>query len=175
MRRVFSLAFALLTVMLCAAMSQSATVPATMIGVGAHGYDFIVGTWSCTNSMPPSPVGGPATSSWTIGRSAVPGAFSFHLTGKNFDGAGYIFYDAKTKTWWTTAAYPNGDYSAESSKGTGQKVVFVGPYFAAADKFATSQIRDSLTFIGLTKLTDVGASETGGTWKTTYNNTCVKP
>jgi hypothetical protein len=171
-RRYFALAVCVLvTILLGTAVSQSATA----FGSGAHGYDFMVGTWSCTNSMPASAVGGPAKSTWTLGQSGVPGAFSFHLNGKGFDASGYLLYDAKTQTWWSTAAYPNGDYSAESSKDTGTKLVFVGPYLAAADKFApTNQLRDTITFSGMTKLNDLGAMQTGGVWKNTYNNTCVK-
>jgi hypothetical protein len=174
MKRLLLLAvFVLLVQAPRVSLSQSGPMSASAIGAGAHGYDFMIGTWSCTNTMP-SPIGGPASSSWIIGRSPIANTFSYHLSGKDFDAVGYILYDPKAKTWWVTDAFPSGDYSAESTRGTGKTIVFLGPYFTAASKFSTSQIRDTLTFTGFTKVTDVGASLNGGTWKTTYTNSCTK-
>jgi hypothetical protein len=169
-RLLFLVAFALVAIAPCAAATQWS--PA-MVGVGGHGFDWSIGTWTCTNSIP-SPIGGPATTYWIISQTGVANVLSFHTKGANFDSTGYLSYDTKTKTWWNPVAYTNGDYSAESSQGSGQKMVFVGPYFTAANKFASSQIRDSVTFVSATKITDVGATQTGGAWKTSWNLSCTR-
>ncbi len=93
------LTIAILALAPCAANSASGPMSTSMVGVGPHGYDFLIGTWSCTNSTP-SPIGGPAATTLTFARSAN-GSISIHAAGSDFDSLGYVVYDSKTKTWWT--------------------------------------------------------------------------
>ena len=151
------------------ALSQPMSV--SMVGVGAHGYDFMIGSWSCTNSAP-SRLGGPSTSSFTISRS-VNGALLVHSTAANYDTSSYVVYSAKTKTWWSPTAYADGSYNFESTKQTGAKSVWTGTLFDAASG-TTNPIRDTFTFPNPTTQTDVTQVQVGGTWKTEANSTCTK-
>jgi hypothetical protein len=152
----------------CAVLSQSS--PAS-VGVGPHGYDFLIGTWSCSNSMP-SRMGGPSTSTLTFARSAA-GSISVHVTGTNFDGLGYVVYAGKTKTWWNPSAVGNGDYSTESSQQTGKKTVWSGHYFDSSTG-KTTPIRDTYTITSMTSYKDLSEAQMGGSWKTQANTTCTK-
>jgi hypothetical protein len=140
-----------------------------MIGAGSHGYDFLIGTWSCKNSIP-SPMGGPAATTLTIARSAM-GAYVIHVSGANFDSMGYTVYDAKSKMWWNPSAYSSGAYGTESSAGTGKKSVWTGPITDASGK--TMQQRDTYTWSPNSFL-DVYQLEMNGSWKTEGNTTCTK-
>ena len=151
------------------ALSQS-NMMSMQIGVGPHGYDFAIGTWSCTNSMP-SAMSGPASTTLTLTRSPQ-GSLMFHSTGGNFDSVGYVAYNAKTKTWWNPGAVGDGSYSTESTQQTGRKTVWTGTFFDAATR-KTTPIRDTYAF-GATKYTDVTQLQTGGVWKTVANVACTK-
>ncbi|MBV8066687.1 MAG: hypothetical protein JO113_01835 [Candidatus Eremiobacteraeota bacterium] len=151
------------------ALSQPMSV--SMVGVGAHGYDFMIGSWSCTNSVP-SRLGGPSTSSFTISRSAN-GALFVHSTAENYDTASYVVYAPKTKTWWSPTSYADGSYNFESTRQTGAKTVWTGTLFDASSGKTTS-IRDTFEFPNATTQTDLTQVETAGTWKTVANSTCKK-
>jgi hypothetical protein len=143
-----------------------------MVGVGAHGYDFLVGTWSCVNNAP-SAIGGPKSTTLTFARSSDNSAVFARVTGKNFDGSSYITYAAKTKRWSNPSLYPDGSYQNESTTDTGKKTVWTGPYVNGASG-KTTQTRDTYVMISPTKYTDVGQSLAGGVWKTQYKITCTK-
>jgi|HubBroStandDraft_4_1064222.scaffolds.fasta_scaffold61924_3 hypothetical protein len=151
----------------CAAQSQmmSASVP----GAGPHGYDWAVGTWSCTNTMP-SAMGGPSHQSMTVTRTNG-GAIMYHSVGANFDSVFYNVYVAKTKTWWSPLIVSDGTYGTESSSTIGKKMVWIG---TASNTSGTSmQIRDTVTY-SMTKTTDLGEYKSGGPWREQYNVTCVR-
>src|SRR5580693_3167834 len=80
------------------ALAPSATLPQSMMspsltqGVGPHGYDFLIGTWSCVNSMPATPMSGPSNTTATFSRSGQGTAIFVRVSGKNFDAAGYVAY-----------------------------------------------------------------------------------
>lgn len=170
MMRFFSLTtLALFALMPYPALSQS-NMTSTGLGVGPHGYDSMIGTWSCTNSMP-SAIAGPATTTLTLSRSAQ-GSLMVHSTGANYDAAGFVAYNAKTKTWWNPTALGDGGYENESTKQTGSKSTWTGVVFNAATH-TTSQIRDKYDF-GSTSFTDVTQVQGGGGWKTVANTTCTK-
>jgi len=170
MRRHFALVVAMLVAILpCAAQSASADSLAT-IGVGAHGWDLLVGTWSCKNSLP-SALSGPATITIAIARS-VGGSLSIHASGANYDGLGYVVYDAKTKTWWAPAAGSNGGYGTESTQQSGKKTIWAGTFVDPTSGKVTQ--RDTFTFSTPTSYTDLYQIETGGVWKTQGNSTCTK-
>lgn len=169
MRKFFAfIPLALFALAPCAAQSQSNVMS---VGVGQHGYDFLIGTWSCTNSIP-SRMGGPSSTTLTFGRSAS-GSISVHVTGANFDGLGYVVYAAKTKTWWNPSAVGNGDYSRESSQQTGKTTVWTGEYFDASTG-KTIPIRDTYTMANMNSYSDLSEAQVGGTWKTEGKITCTK-
>ena len=64
----------------CAVRSQM--MSASMYGAGPHGYDWAIGTWSCTNSMP-SPMGGPSNTTLKVTRTNG-GAMFYRSTGRKF-------------------------------------------------------------------------------------------
>jgi hypothetical protein len=170
-RLLWLVTLAAMAVVTRAAQSQSTAMSPSM-GVGAHGYDFLIGTWSCTSSTP-SPMGGPASTTLTASRSNAGGAVFVRGTGKNFDSSSYVAYASKTKTWWSPSAFADGSYEFESTTGTGKKVVWSGSYFSAASG-KTIQFRDTYTMLSPTKYTDLGQYQSAGTWKTQYNITCTK-
>jgi len=172
MKRLFSLiTLAALAVAPSAAQSQSSAKSTSMVGVGPHGYDWLIGTWNCTNSTP-SAISGPPTSAFTASRSAG-GSLMIRSTGTGFDSTGYVTYAAKTKTWWGPEAYADGSTELESTKDTGNKATWTGTYTGAASG-KTMTVRDMYTLLSPTKQLDVGQSQSGGTWKTLYTVTCTK-
>src|SRR5579864_2287047 len=69
------------------------------VGVGPHGYDWMVGTWSCTNPMHPSELG--ALASTTITATKVKdGNIMIRTASPNGDVTSYNAYLGKTKTWY---------------------------------------------------------------------------
>ena len=171
MKRLLSLgAFALLLLSPSMALAQSSM--ATMqYGVGPHGFDYFIGTWTCKNSMA-SDLSGPSTSTLTISPSPAGSSLYFRVKGQKFDSAGYVSYSAKTKTWLNPAAFADGSYSFESTTQTGKKTTWTGTYYNAASG-TTAQIRDTYTlFPG--HYTDLNETKSGGAWKTTGNSTCTK-
>jgi hypothetical protein len=162
-------ALALLALAPYPALSQSDTM-STSIGVGPNGYDFVIGTWTCTNSMPSS-MAGPATTTLTMTRSAQA-SLMFHSTGTNYDATGYVAYNPNTKTWSNPSALGDGSYENESTKQTGPKSTWAGIFYDAS-KRTTSRVRDKYTFSSTT-FTDIGQAQSGGGWKTISKTTCTK-
>jgi hypothetical protein len=155
-----------------AACVTATQTPAAAAGTGAHALDWFVGSWTCKNSLP-SVMGGPATQTVTVARSAAGSGLSVRIDGNGFERSGYIAYVPSTKTWWNPFAYPNGNYASESTTETGKKTVWNGPYFDAATG-QTMQVRDTYTMTGATSYTDTGEYQSGGTWHTGYNGACTK-
>jgi hypothetical protein len=145
------------------------TSPATY-GAGPHGYDWEIGTWSCTNDTP-SAESGPAAQTVTITKTSS-GAIFFHTTGTNFDFTSYNVYVPSKKMWLGPYSGADGTYGNESTSQTGKKVVWVGStYFA--DSGRTMPTRD--TYVNsANKYTDLGEISSGGVWKKQYNMTCTK-
>lgn len=156
--------------MLASSAQAASPMSSTTIGAGPHGYDFLIGTWSCKNSMP-TELGGPAATTVTIGRLGT-GSYTVHVTGANFDALGYTVYVAKTKTWWNPSATASGGYGTESSQQTGKKTVWSGPFTDASGK--TVQQRDTYTWTNAGSFTDLYQVNVGGTWKTEGNTICTK-
>ena len=168
MKRFSLIVVTLLVVIPCAAHSAASSSTA---GVGPHGWDFMIGTWTCKNSMPSS-MGGPAATTLTVAHSADD-ALSVHVNGENFDAMGYVVYAAKTKTWSNPSVMANGAYGTETTQQTGRKTTWSGP-FVDPSSGKTTQVRDTYTFTSSTSYTDLYQVETGGTWKTEGNTTCTK-
>ncbi|MBV8345410.1 MAG: hypothetical protein JO190_10520 [Candidatus Eremiobacteraeota bacterium] len=150
---------------------SASPMAAGTIGVGPHGYDVLVGTWTCKNSVP-SAMGGPAVTTVVIAHS-INGALSVHVNGTNFDALGYVIYAPKTKTWWNPASVVSGGYGTESTQQTGKKTTWAGP-FTDPSSGKTTQVRDTYTFTSPTTYTDLYQVETNGTWKTEGNSTCTR-
>jgi hypothetical protein len=162
-----------LVVPLCAASlarAESAETPAT-IGVGAHGYDWLIGAWTCTNSMP-SAMSGPATTTLKASRPSQ-GAIQFHATGTDYDASGYIAYDEKTKTWYNPVSLGSGAAGLETSKQTGAKTVWTGMFMDPSSGKHMS-VRDTYTLSAMNKFIDLTEMNDGGTWKTISKTTCSK-
>lgn len=156
-------------VTLCATMA-AAPMSMSTIGVGAHGYDFLAGTWTCKNSMP-SAMSGPATTTATIAR--MPGgSLMFHATGTGFSGMGYVVYNAKTKMWGNPAAFSDGGFGNEMSVGTGKTNTWTGPLTTASGK--SMQQRDTYTWTSPNRYTDLYQVMMGGSWKTLGNSICTR-
>lgn len=170
MNRLVAL-FALAALAIFPSIARASAMAPSTVGVGPHGYDWLIGTWSCKNSMP-SPMGGPAATTLRVSR-ATNGSLAVHVNGTNFDAVGYVTYAPKTKTWWNPSAISTGDSSTESSQQTGQKTVWTGPFYNAASG-KTVPIRDTYTLESPTVYHDLSEAQLGGTWKTVGNITCTK-
>jgi hypothetical protein len=156
-----------------AALSQSAMMSSSMMGSGAHGYDFLVGTWTCKNKLPASPMAGPPTTTLSVSHTGAGSALFARSTGANFESSGYISYDAKTKRWLGPTSVANGGYGIETSTQTGKKVVWAGTFTDGASG-KSSQVRDTYTMTGSSSFTDLGQHMEGGAWKTHFDGTCTK-
>jgi len=167
-RLLFSVVLIAFAVVPCAVLSQ--TMSMSSYGVGPNGFDWAVGSWSCTNSMP-SPMGGPSTQTLTITKTSA-GALMYHATGNNFDNVWYNVYRPQTKSWVSPFILADGSYGTESTNQTGAKIVWTGTATDATGK--NMQVRDTNTFEGSTKYTDLGEFQSGGAWKQQYNVSCTK-
>jgi hypothetical protein len=139
--------------------------------VGPHGFDWAIGTWSCTSGAA-SQLGGPTKTSLTAVRSEGGGVF-VRSTGKNFDNSWYEVYSEKTKTWSSPFILADGSYGSESTAQTGAKTVWTGPYLSVGSS-KPSQIRDTISIVSASKYTDLGEYQSGDTWKTQYDVSCTK-
>ncbi len=153
-----------------AAHAQSSMMSSA--GMGLHAFDWMIGTWSCKNSMP-SAIGGPAVQMLTATRSSTTGAIIWRYTGKGYDQYGFLSYVPKTGTWWFSWAYPGGSIGNESTKQPGKKMIWTGLIFDSSTG-KSMHIRDTYTMSGSTKFNDLGEDDSTGTMKPSYNGTCVK-
>ena len=163
------LALAVISLGPIAGLSKS--MPVSMAGVGPHGYDFMIGTWSCRNTVP-THLSGPATSRFAVSRSAYNALF-VRSSGAGYDTALYVVYSSRTKTWRIAQAYADGSYEVESTRQTGAKTIWAGTLFDAPSG-QTRPIRDIYTFTNPTTQLDVTQVQIGGTWRTQNNSACTK-
>ena len=164
-------ALALAALALAPSVVSSKQMPLSMIGVGPRGYDFMIGSWTCRNTVP-THLSGPPTARFTISRS-VKGAYYVHGWAMNYDTSSYFLYSSKTRMWFGPTAYADGSYNYESTRQTGAKTVWTGTLFDATSG-QTSPIRDTYTMPNLTTQIDVTQIQSGGTWRTVNNSTCTK-
>jgi hypothetical protein len=171
MKRFFCLVtLAALAVLANTGLAQS-KMSASMVGVGPNGYDWLIGTWTCTTNMP-SAMGGPSVTTLTASRSAG-GAIFLRSIGKGFDESGYLAYAPKTKTWWNPDAFADGSFESESTTQTGKKTVWTGSFFDASSGKLT-HTRDTYVVVRMKTFTDLGEHRSAGGWTATYNITCKK-
>ncbi len=98
---IIALALVVFGLMPCAARAQMSL---SMIGTGPRGYDFMIGSWSCKNSVP-SRLGGPLTSNLTISR-ANNGSLFIRSRAANYDSASYT--GAPVATISNSVSFPIG-------------------------------------------------------------------
>lgn len=170
MKRILPfLTLATLIVAPCAAPAASGPMSATMYGAGPHGYDWAIGSWSCTNAMP-SPMGGPSKQMLTVTPTKA-GAILYRATGANFDNSWYNIYVPSNNSWVSPFIVSNGTYGTESTSQSGKKIVWTGTAYDSSGK--SMRVRDT-DAIGVGKYADLGEVESGGRWKTQYSVTCMK-
>lgn len=160
-----------LAVFSSAGLAQS-KISASMVGVGPHGYDWLIGKWTCTTNMP-SAMGGPSLTTLTVWRSGASGALFLRSVGKGFDESGYLTYAPKTKTWWNPDAFADGSYESESTTQTGRVTTWTGSFFDASSG-KSMHTRDTYELASMKKFNDLGEHQSAGAWTTTYNITCRK-
>lgn len=165
---MIAILFAPLLPMLAGAASNMSV---SQVGSGASGYDWYVGTWTCTNTMAASKLG--ALQSTTVTASKMKdGSIFFHTTSPNGDVTGYYAYDPKTKTWYNPFSDSSGYYGYESTQQSGKTMQFSGMFYMTTG--APVAIRDTYTMLSMGKQYDVSEAKVGGTWKTVAKTTCTK-
>src|SRR5579863_1848732 len=166
----FLCAFVATAAVVAPCVARPQMMSSEMYGAGPHGYDWAIGTWSCTNTVPSS-MGGPTRTTLTVSK-ANGGAVYYRSTGTNFDNAWYNVYFPAKKMWTSPFILADGSYGTESTWQTGKKIVWVGSaYFAASGKMMP--IRDT-NVIGPNRYSDLGEFRSGGAWKTQYNVSCTR-
>jgi hypothetical protein len=156
--------------LLVPSIAQSQTIPST-VAAGPHGYDWEVGwTFSCTNHMGATSLGGPSTQTERVSR-ANSGAILFHTTGPNYDAYAYNVYVPAKKMWTSPIMVGDGSYGSETTTQSGRKMIWTGTWVDTNGN--TTQIRDTEVY-SATSFTDLGESRLNGTWKPQYNITCTK-
>ena len=141
------------------------------VGAGPHGYDFMVGTWSCTNPMQPSELGSLASTTLTVTK-VKDGNIMIRTASPNGDVTSYNAYLAKTKTWYAPFADSGGKYGTETTQGTGKTIRWLGTFYDADGTMRP--IRDTFTMLSMTKQVDLSEAKVGGVWKATAKTTCTK-
>lgn len=165
------LSVTLLFAFVIAPSAISAQTSVSGINVGAHGNDYLIGTWTCHNSIP-SAMGGPSVSTFTASRSDTsPPDILIRATGSGFDASSYLHYDAKTQTWWSPSILASGAATSESSSQTGKTTVWAG---TVTDASGTSKIRDTFVQTVLSSYSDTTEIQSAGAWKTVAKTICTK-
>lgn len=141
------------------------------VGAGPHGYDWLVGTWSCSNPMHASELGALASTTLTATK-VKDGSILIRTASPNGDVTSYDAYLAKAKTWYAPYADSGGKYGTETTQGTGKVIHWVGSFYDTDGTM--TPIRDTFTMLSMTKQLDVSEAKIGGAWKVTAKTTCVK-
>lgn len=167
----FLFAISMIAAVVTPSVARSADASAAY-GVGPHGYDWQIGTWSCVNSMPSINSESGPTHQMVTASKVSGGAILFHTTGTNFDFSDYNIYVPAKKMWLSPFSGNDGSYGTETTTQTGMKTVWVGSsYFPSSGK--TMPTRD--TYVNTAnKYTDLGEYSIGGVWKKQYNVTCTR-
>jgi hypothetical protein len=145
---------------------------AVTMGEGPHGYDFLIGTWSCVNPNP-GPMTGPASTTMIGTAANAHNAIALHITGTGLDGSSVIAYNATSKVWSSPGADASGTGGIETTKETGAKVTWTG---SAPDPASGKMIqyRDTFTRPAVDKYVDLSEVNAGDGWKTVSTFTCTK-
>lgn len=141
------------------------------VGVGPNGYDYMIGTWSCSNPMAASKLGALPSTTQTASK-VRDGNIMIRTASPNGDVTAYNTYIAATKTWYGPFADSGGKYGTEMTRDTGRTVRWVGTFYDADG--APTPIRDTYTMLSMSKQVDVSEARVGGVWKVTARTTCTK-
>jgi|SRR5580698_1522994 hypothetical protein len=147
------------------------TMSVSAVGAGPHGYDWMVGTWSCSNPMQPSALGALASTMQTVSK-VKDGNIMIRTASPNGDVTAYDAYLASTKTWYGPFADSGGKYGTETTQGTGKTIRWVGTFYD--NDGAATPIRDTFTMLSMTRQVDVSEAKVGGVWKVMAKTTCTK-
>lgn len=153
------------------ALADTAMMTVASVGAGPHGYDWMVGTWSCNNTMQPTELGALASTTQTASK-VKDGSIMVRTASPNGDVTSYSSYSAKTRTWYSPFADSGGKYGSETTQGTGKTIRWVGTFYDTNGTM--TPIRDTFTMLSMTKQYDVGEAKIGGVWKATAKTTCTK-
>ncbi len=157
------------SVLLSSAAVESA--PMSSVGAGPSGYDWLVGTWSCTNSMQPSKLG--ALSSTTLTSMKLKdGSIAMHTASPNGEVTVYYAYVPSTKTWYSPFVDSGGNYGYESTQQSGKTILWTGTFHLTNG--SATPIHDTFTMLSMTKQYDLSEAEVGGAWKTVAKTTCTR-
>lgn len=154
-----------------AVKAQGTAMSTSAVGAGPNGYDFMVGTWSCTNTMTPSKLGALQSSSLSITK-LQDGSLAIHTMSPNGDVTAYNAYLPKTKTWYAPFSDSGGNYGTETTQQTGKTIRWVGEFYTTDG--ATTPIRDTFTMLSMAKQYDLSEAKVGGAWKVVAKTTCTK-
>jgi hypothetical protein len=141
------------------------------VGAGPHGYDYMAGTWSCTNPMHPSELGALTTTTITATK-LKDGNILIRTASPNGDVTSYDAYLAKTKTWYGPFADSGGKYGTETTQETGKTIHWIGTFYDTDGTM--TPIRDTFTMLSMTKQVDLSEAKVSGAWKVTAKTTCTK-
>ena len=167
------LAIAALSVLLAPAVAPAATGPmsSSAVGAGPNGYDWLVGTWSCKNTMEPSKLGALSSSSVTATKGK-DGSIALHTTSPNGDVTVYYAYIPGTKSWYSPFVDSGGNYGYESTQQTGKSILWTGTFYLTNG--STTPIRDTYTMLSMSKQYDFSEAKVGDAWKVVAKTTCTK-
>jgi hypothetical protein len=162
-----------LSVLFSSASTAATAAPMSFsaVGAGPTGYDWLVGTWSCKNSMQPSKLGALSSASVTAAKLR-DGSIALHTSSPNGDVTVYYAYVPSTKMWYSPFVDSGGNYGYESTQQSGKAVLWVGTFYLTNG--STTAIRDTYTMLGMSKYYDLSEAKAGGTWKTVAKTTCTK-
>jgi hypothetical protein len=160
-----------LSVLFSSAAAESAPMSSSVVGAGPSGYDWLVGTWSCTNSMQPSKLG--ALPSTTLTATKLKdGSIALHTASPNGDVTVYYAYVPSTKTWYSPFVDSGGNYGYESTQQSGKTILWTGTF--RLTNGSVTPIRDTYTMLGTSKQYDLSEAQVGGLWKTVAKTTCTR-
>lgn len=141
------------------------------VGAGPSGYDYLVGNWSCNNTMTPSKLGALQSSTFSATKTK-DGNIAIRSSSPNGDVSAYNSYAPKTKMWYSPFADSGGNYGYESTQQSGKTIVWTGTFYQT-DGSATP-IRDTFTMLSITKSYDLSEAKVSGAWKAVAKTTCTK-
>jgi len=160
------------------AAAQPTPMPLDMIGVGPHGYDFMIGRWDCTEA---AAMLGKRPVAWAMKVQMVGDGSLLQVMSSNGFGIWVqpLRYISETKTWSISEANEGGNiiYS-QTTQDTGQKTLWIGWELSGSQDIPPHKIyaRDTWTFPSLDEFLDATERQTGarGTWEAWQNSTCKR-
>ena len=152
--------------------ATSTLISLSTIGVGAHGYDFLIGHWDCTNSAPYS-IYDPLRFSLTYGPAGTDGTL---LGVQRATGYGEVelllVYADDLRAWVRSYSSADGSHGKEASQDTGPKIVWIGS--EVNSETGATNSRETWTFQSLAEYNDLSEDQFKGKWKVTGNVNCRK-